>query len=90
MDKININQNHINQNHINQNHINQNHINRNNNINNDIFIKKELNYDRIKKIVKKSKKSKQNLKENNFKIIKFILSDFNHKIKRTIQFIFNL
>ena len=64
-----------------------------NNINDDIFMKKEkkeLNYDRIKKIVKKSKKSKQNVKENNFKIIKFILSDFNHKIKRTVQFIFNL
>ena len=64
-----------------------------NNINDDIFMKKEkkeLNYDRIKKIVKKSKKSKQNLKENNFKIIKFILSDFNHKINRTVQYIFNL
>lgn len=64
-----------------------------NNINDDIFMKKEkkeLNYDRIKKIVKTSKKSKQNLKENNFKIIKFILSDFNHKIKRTVQYIFNL
>ena len=52
--------------------------------------KKRIKYDRIKKIVKKSKKSKQNVKENNIKIIKFILSDFNHKIKRTVQFIFNL
>ena len=52
--------------------------------------KKRIKYDRIKKIVKKSKKSKQNVKENNFKIIKFILSDFNHKIKRTVQYIFNL
>jgi len=58
--------------------------------NNNVVVKKELNYDRIKKILKKSKNSKKDLKEGNLKIIKIIISQFRHKIKRTSQTIFDL
>ena len=58
--------------------------------NNNVVVKKELNYDRIKKILKNSKNSKKDLKEGNLKIIKIIISQFHHKIKRTSQTIFDL
>jgi hypothetical protein len=53
-------------------------------------VKKELNYERIKKIVKKSKNTKQDFKEINLKIIRLILLHFHHKIKRTARDIFDL
>jgi len=62
--------------------VNTNHENKKNNI-----VKKELNYDRIKKIVKNPKKD---LNQSNLKIIKLILSHFHHKIKRTARDIFDL
>lgn len=63
-----------------------------NNINDDIFMKKEkkeLNYDRIKEIVKKSKKSSHRLEEGNLKLIKLIFSQFHHTLKRTAQIMFD-
>jgi hypothetical protein len=45
--------------------------------NKTIVVKKELNYKRIKNIVKKSKNSQ---KYDNLKIIKIIISKFHYKI----------
>ena len=53
--------------------------------NGNIIVKKKLNYHRIKEIVKKSKKSNHRLEEGNLKIIKLLLSQFHHKLKRTAQ-----
>ena len=66
---------------------NKNHENKKNHEN---IIVKELNYNRINKIVKKSKNSQKDLKGDNLKIIKIILLQFHHKIKRTSQIIFDL
>ena len=57
--------------------------------NGNIIVKKKLNYDRIKEIVKKSKKSNHRLEEGNLKIIKLLLSHFHHKLKRTAQIMFD-
>jgi hypothetical protein len=56
----------------------------------NIIVKKELNYDRINKIVKKSKNSQKDLKAGNLKIIKLIILNFHHKIKCTARNIFEL
>lgn len=57
--------------------------------NGNIIVRKKLNYDRIKEIVKKSKKSSHRLEEGNLKLIKLIFSQFHHTLKRTAQIMFD-
>jgi hypothetical protein len=57
---------------------------------NDTIVKKNLNYNRIKKIVKKTKSLKKNLEDSNLKLVKLILSHFHYKIKRTAREMFDM
>ena len=69
--------------------IHQNKKNSENKKNDNTIVKKELNYDRIKEIVKKSKKSSHRLEEGNVKLIKLIFSQFHYTLKRTAQIMFD-
>ena len=61
-----------------------------NNNTNNVIVKKKLNYNRIKKIVKKTKNLKNEFEESNLKIIKLIFLHYHYKMKRTLKYIFDV